>query len=72
MDGESVAIKFPCPYGNRLLREKSKALDTAYFLRYSGLFKWSRCRDLNPGPFGPEPNALPNCATPRHGASSRT
>ena len=42
MDGESVAIKFPCPYGNRLLREKSKALDTAYFLRYSGLFKWSR------------------------------
>lgn len=33
---------------------KNKALDTAYFLRYSGLFKWSRCRDLNPGPFGPE------------------
>ena len=25
----------------------------------------SKCRDSNPGPFGPEPNALPNCATPR-------
>ena len=37
-----------------LFHAKSKALDTAYFLRYSGLFKWSRCRDLNPGPFGPE------------------
>ncbi len=27
--------------------------------------EWSRCRDLNPGPLGPEPSALPNCATPR-------
>ena len=28
-------------------------------------YNWSRCRDLNPGPLGPEPSALPNCATPR-------
>ena len=27
--------------------------------------KWSRWQDLNLRPFGPEPNALPNCATPR-------
>ena len=26
---------------------------------------WSRRLDLNQRPFGPEPNALPNCATPR-------
>ena len=26
---------------------------------------WSRRRDLNPRPLGPEPSALPNCATPR-------
>ena len=28
-------------------------------------FFWSRRRDLNPRPLGPEPSALPNCATPR-------
>ena len=33
--------------------------------------KWSRCRDLNPGPLGPEPSALPNCATPRPRAHTR-
>ena len=27
--------------------------------------KWSERRDLNPRPFGPEPNALPDCATLR-------
>ncbi len=28
--------------------------------------EWSGARDLNPGPHGPEPCALPNCASPRH------
>ena len=28
-------------------------------------FPLSKWRDSNPRPFGPEPNALPNCATPR-------
>ena len=28
-------------------------------------FRESKWRDSNPRPFGPEPNALPNCATPR-------
>src|SRR5882672_6751202 len=28
---------------------------------------WSGARDLNPGPHGPEPCALPNCASPRLG-----
>ena len=27
--------------------------------------KWSERRELNPRPFGPEPNALPGCATLR-------
>ena len=27
--------------------------------------RWSERRDLNPRPFGPEPNALPDCATLR-------
>src|SRR2546430_946205 len=26
---------------------------------------WSGARDLNPGPHGPEPCALPDCASPR-------
>lgn len=26
---------------------------------------WSGRRDLNPGPFDPQSNALPGCATPR-------
>jgi hypothetical protein len=26
---------------------------------------WSGSRDLNPGPLGPQPSALPGCATPR-------
>ena len=29
------------------------------------VFVWSRRRDSNPRPLGPEPSALPNCATPR-------
>lgn len=28
-------------------------------------FVWSEWRDLNSRPYGPEPYALPNCATPR-------
>src|SRR5437870_316063 len=27
--------------------------------------KWSGARDSNPGPHGPEPCALPDCASPR-------
>ena len=38
-------------------------------LQCPGESKW---RDSNPRPFGPEPNALPNCATPRHGANKGT
>ena len=30
-----------------------------------GSFPWSECGDLNPGHLGPEPSALPICATPR-------
>ena len=33
--------------------------------RLSGLHLWSEWRDLNSRPLGPEPSALPNCATPR-------
>ncbi len=29
-------------------------------------FVWSEWRDLNSRPYGPEPYALPNCATPRY------
>ncbi len=29
------------------------------------LLVWSEWRDLNSRPYGPEPYALPNCATPR-------
>ncbi len=31
----------------------------------AGRWRWSERRDLNPRPFGPEPNALPDCATLR-------
>ena len=34
--------------------------------------KWSKWWDSNPRPFGPEPNALPDCATPRSGADKGT
>jgi site-specific DNA recombinase len=30
--------------------------------------KWSGSRDSNPGPLGPQPSALPGCATPRSSA----
>ncbi len=33
------------------------------------LFLWSECRDLNPGPLGPEPSAIPSFATPRKGTN---
>ena len=35
---------------------------------FSFLSKW---RDSNPRPFGPEPNALPNCATPRKAGADK-
>ena len=36
-------------------------------------YHWSGRQDLNLRPFGPEPNALPNCATPRkNGANEGT
>ena len=35
-------------------------------------FSWSGRLDLNQRPFGPEPNALPSCATPRNGANEGT
>ena len=38
-------------------------------IRGSGC-KWSGRRDLNPGPFAPQANALPVCATPRPEACS--
>ena len=41
------------------IKKKKKAVFTTFF------FFWSRRRDLNPRPLGPEPSALPNCATPR-------
>ena len=34
-------------------------------LRFSKKIKWSGRRDSNPRPLGPEPSALPDCATPR-------
>src|SRR5258708_19708393 len=34
------------------------------------LENWSGARDLNPGPHGPEPCALPNCASPRRESDS--
>ena len=36
-----------------------------YIIPKAAGFFWSRRRDLNPRPLGPEPSALPNCATPR-------
>jgi hypothetical protein len=38
--------------------------DTKRGSRYDQLTKSGR-RDLNPGPSGPKPDALPDCATPR-------
>ena len=35
------------------------------------MVKVSKWRDSNPRPFGPEPNALPNCATPRKASQQR-
>ena len=37
-----------------------------------GVSHESRWQDSNLRPFGPEPNALPNCATPRNGANGGT
>ena len=34
--------------------------------KLSVLSVWSEWRDLNSRPYGPEPYALPNCATPRY------
>ena len=39
-------------------------------LRCKG-FRASKWRDSNPRPFGPEPNALPNCATPRFAGADK-
>ena len=47
-----LQVEFPDPW--RILANSPKNL------------KWSGRRDLNPRPLGPEPSALPSCATPRY------
>jgi hypothetical protein len=47
-------------------RHRCTSRDTGIVFR-----NWSGARDLNPGPHGPEPCALPNCASPRRGDSIR-
>ena len=49
----------PCP-GERACR--SSIVTSDIWTLNEG---WSGCRDLNPGPRGPEPRALPDCATAR-------
>ena len=46
-----------------LVLQKSPRLCISKPRRFSQ--KWSECRDLNPGPLGPEPSAIPSFATPR-------
>jgi integrase len=53
-------LVFPGPGGQRLRRRRAERRG-----RNSAGLRWSGREDLNLRPFGPEPNALPGCATPR-------
>ena len=48
-----------------LLTAMSTAFANIKCKRLCWLHLWSEWRDLNSRPLGPEPSALPNCATPR-------
>ena len=53
-----------------LRKAKEQGIKRNFFAKkmeqsYLCSFAWSRWQDLNLRPFGPEPNALPSCATPR-------
>jgi hypothetical protein len=56
-----LAVEFPEPWSI----VAAAHIATATGAKCAGKMKWSGRWDLNPRPFGPEPNALPSCATPR-------
>ena len=66
---QSDGICGPCPakrpHCGFLAGLQIPSLTKIQTIHADGLYFWSGRRDLNPRPFGPEPNALPNCATPR-------
>jgi hypothetical protein len=56
-----LQVQFPEPWAI-IARAGSADAETG---EISKNLKWSGRRDLNPRPLGPEPSALPGCATPR-------
>ena len=72
--GEICSCRAPCIVRPRsVLAELLRSVTTQSLSSHSTLrkppmraaFSWSEWRDLNSRPYGPEPYALPNCATPR-------
>ena len=60
-DLETLAVGFGPPR-----RSPRSALGPEWLLRNFANLSLSGREDLNLRPFGPEPNALPGCATPRY------
>ncbi len=56
-----LQVEFPEPWS--IIAAARPAVATG--AKCAGNMKWSGRRDLNPGPFDPQSNALPGCATPR-------
>ena len=46
------------------LRERSEGNKKRTCFKRNKLFSWSECGDLNSGPLGPEPSALPSALHP--------
>ena len=55
---------YPCILLRKCILHGYKKMSAHYVCTQRSL--WSEWRDLNSRPYGPEPYALPNCATPRN------
>jgi hypothetical protein len=53
-----------------MMRREKRATPSVHSPRITLSYKWSECRDSNPGPHAPEACALPSCATFRSGVAS--
>ena len=58
-----LVFLYPFQRMRKRILNKYKKLSAHYVCTQRSL--WSEWRDLNSRPYGPEPYALPNCATPR-------
>ncbi len=64
--GKMLELLLELSYFRPFLGHFSKKSEGLKPLKFQALVGWSECRDLNPGPLGPEPSTLPSALHPEN------